>query len=237
MLDERVHRGGLVGVSLRGAIRVDTAVSPACRPVGPHVVITRARRNLILELGGRPALQVVRQVLEGMPQDQRDRVRQGLFIGRVADEHRERFGRGDYLIRQVVGVEEASEAIAVSDFVRVGQTVRFHVRDAATAEADLALLMDAQRLHDPPLGALLIACTGRGRRLYQFPNRDVRTVGRVFERPLAGEELARGGVELAGGGTVPPLAGFFAAGEIAPVRGVSYLHGQTACVTLFRTPA
>lgn len=235
MLDDAVHRSGLIGVSLRGPVRVDPVVSQGCRGIGPTLVVTGAKKNVILTLGGRKALEIVRELIEELPEDDRKLLERGLFMGRVINEYKDRFGRDDFLIRNVVGVDEASSAIAVSDFVRVGQTIRFHLRDAKTADEDLALLLDGQQLRDPPLGAFLITCNGRGTRLFDRPGHDAGAVVRAFSQPPPGEDMAKAGQEIDPEGPALPLAGFFAAGEIGPVGKDSYLHGQTACVALFRS--
>jgi small ligand-binding sensory domain FIST len=234
VLDETVYRSGLVGVSLRGPVRVDPVVSQGCRGIGPTLVVTAAKKNIILSLGGRKALDVVRELVEEMPEDDRKLLEKGLFMGRVINEYKDRFGRDDFLIRNVVGVDENNGAIAVSDFVRVGQTIRFHLRDAKTADEDLALLLDAQQLRDPPIGGLLITCNGRGTRLFDRPHHDALAVARAFSPPPPGEDLAKAGQAIDPEGRSLPLAGFFAAGEIGPVGNDSYLHGQTACLALFR---
>lgn len=233
---------GAVGVSLRGNIRVDALVSQGCRPFGPTAVVTGAKNQLIKTLGGRPAMQVLHEALERLDENSRKLLHRGLFLGRVVNEYKDRFGRGDYLIRSVVGVDQDSGAIAVADLMRVGQTVRFHLRDAATADEDLALLLDAQRLYDPPAGALLFTCNARGQRLFDKPHHDATAIARAFAGRLAAEEKARAGTPLAPvgvagkGAAAPPLplAGFFAAGEIGPVGDGVFLHGHTACAALFR---
>lgn len=245
-VDDRVRRFGAVGVTLSGPLRVDTIVSQGCRAVGEPLVITRARNNLILQLAGRPARDVMREVVSEMSPPDRGALSGGLFVGRVINEYKERFGRNDFLIRSVVGEDPASGAIAVADFVRVGQTVQFHVRDADTASQDLSLLLDAQRLHDPPAGAMLVTCNGRGTRLFSKGHHDAGAISRAFTPLGAGEQLAKPGSMIASepvpGAPVPgagfALGGFFAAGEIGPVGSApgseSYLHANTACVTLFR---
>ncbi|MDT7617996.1 MAG: hypothetical protein QOF00_5443, partial [Pseudonocardiales bacterium] len=121
-------------------------------------------------------------------------------------------GRGDFLIRGVVGADEETGAVAVGDMVEVGQTVRFQVRDAAGAGEDLTeLLGGADR---PARGALLFSCNGRGTTMFDSADHDVRTVQ---------EALGAEGV-----------AGIFAAGEIGPVGGKNHLHGFTASVLAFR---
>jgi small ligand-binding sensory domain FIST len=235
LLDDAVHRSGLVGVSLKGAVRIDPVVSQGCRGIGPTLIVTAAKKNIILGLGNRKALDVVRELVEELPEEDRKLLEKGLFVGRVINEYKDRFGRDDFLIRNVVGIDENHGAVAVSDFVRVGQTIRFHLRDAKTADEDLALLLDAQQLREPPLGAFLITCNGRGTRLFDRPHHDAAAVARAFAPPSPGEDLAKAGQEIDPEGPTLPIAGFFAAGEIGPVGADSYLHGQTACLALFRS--
>lgn len=243
LLNDRVLRSGGVGVSLLGRLRVDTIVSQGCRPFGPVMVVTKAKGNVILQLGGRPAVEAVRQAVADMREEDRSLLEKGLFIGRVINEYKDRFGRGDFLVRGVVSADESLGAIAVADLVRVGQTVQLHVRDASTAHEDLMLLLDAQQLHGPPAGALLVTCNGRGTRLFEEPGHDARAVCGAFARSTGGEALAKPGALIEAGASGSrsepgslPLAGFFAAGEIGPVgdAGESFLHGHTACLALFR---
>lgn len=234
ILDGKVYRSGLVGVGISGQVKIDALVSQGCVGIGPNMVITRARGNTILELAGRPALEAMQETLEELPHERREQLRSGLFFGRVVNEYKEHFGRGDYLIRPVVNADEATGSVAVADLVRVGQTVRLHLRDRATAQEDLALLMDAQALYEPPAGCLLISCNGRGTRLFDRPNVDAATVARAFDAPESGADKAKGGLSIEPGAPSLPLAGFHAAGEIGPIGGECYIHGQSACVVMFR---
>lgn len=238
ILNGKVYTAGAVGVSIRGPVRVDSIVSQGCRPFGPNLVITKSRGNIIMQLGGRPALEAVHDVVGEMPEADRQKLEAGLFVGRVINEYKERFGRGDFLIRNVTGVEQKSGALAVNDLFKVGQTVRLHFRDAATASEDLALLMDAQQLRERPAGALLITCNGRGTKLFPVPNHDAAAVVRAFAPPEGGEQLSKFGEAIrppTQGQPHPlPLAGFFAGGEIGPVGKESFLHGHSACVVMFR---
>lgn len=235
ILNDRVENRGGVMISMKGAVQVDALVSQGCRPFGPTFVITKARRNLIFELGGRPALEVVSETVSTLNEQQREGLKAGLFIGRVVNEYKSHFGRGDYLIRNVVGVDQEHSAMAVNEQVSVGQTVRLHMRDAQTAHEDLALLLDAQKLYTPPAGVLLITCTGRGRRMFNSPNHDAGAILRAFDPQLAGEAAAKPGIAIQGGHRPSvPLAGFFAGGEIGPLDGTNFVHGHTACAAMFR---
>lgn len=237
LVNDRVVRSGLVGVSLAGAVRCDAIVSQGCRPFGPNMVVTSARGNVIGTLSGRPALRVVHEAIEALGEKERQLLSRGLMIGRVVNEYKDRFGPGDYLIRAVTGVSKDTQAIAVADTFRVGQTVRLHLRDADTAERDLAMLMDAQSLHGRPAGVMLVTCNMRGTRLFAAPNHDAIAVQRAFLDPAAsglpGESKAKLGMPI-GPRLGVPLAGFFAAAEIGPVGDGLFVHGQTACVLAFR---
>jgi small ligand-binding sensory domain FIST len=211
VLGDEVYDDGAVAVLIEGPVSIRTVVSQGCRPIGRPMIITRADRNLIRELGRRPAVEAFRETYEGLTPDEQGLVREGLHVGQVINEYQESFRRGDFLIRNVMGADEAG-GIAITDAVRVGQTVQFHVRDADTADEDLRTLL-AEEATARPAGALLFSCNGRGTRLFPAPNHDVGVLR---------EQL----------GPVP-VAGFFAMGEIGPVGGKNFLHGFTASVALF----
>jgi small ligand-binding sensory domain FIST len=239
ILNDRTFQSGAVGLSLRGNVHVDTVVSQGCRPFGPNMVVTKAKGNMIFELAGRSAIEVVQETVASLGDNYSQMLAGGLFIGRVIDEYKGRFGRNDFLIRNVVGVDPARGAIAVADRVRVGQTIRLHCRDAVTAQEDLSLLLDAQKLYDKPKGALMVTCNGRGRRMFgetHTPdNHDAMAVARAFSQVQGGEVLSKPGKPFEPRVESPiPLAGFFANGEIGPVGDESFVHGHTACLALFR---
>jgi small ligand-binding sensory domain FIST len=234
MLNDRVHDSGLVGLALHGSIRMDALVSQGCRPLGEPMVITKASRSIIHTLGGHRAIDAVRHALSNLTEEQRSQLAGGLFLGRVVDEYKPRFGRGDFLIRNIIGGDEASGSIAVADHLRVGQTVQVHIRDAATAREDLQLLLDAQRLHTPPAAALMFTCNGRGRRLFGTPDADSDSLARALAPEHPGPERAKGGTPLDPDDHTLPTAGFFCLGEIGPVGGATHLHGHTASIALLR---
>jgi small ligand-binding sensory domain FIST len=215
LLDERVLDRGAVGVLLRGAVTVRSIVSQGCRPVGHHMVVTRAKDNIILELSGKSPLAQLQQLWQELNAEDRQLLQQGLHVGRVINEYQGEFHRGDFLVRNVLGLDRESGALAITDRVRVGQTVQFHVRDAASADEDLhALLqMDLSAHEARPGGGLLFTCNGRGSRLFDQPHHDAQAI----QKEVAGL----------------PLAGFFAQGELGPVGGQNFIHGFTASVVLF----
>jgi small ligand-binding sensory domain FIST len=206
----RVVTEGAVGAWLGPGVRVRSIVSQGCRPVGNPYVVTKAERNVIYELGGAPPVQRLRDLARGWLDEEDVRlVNQGLHLGVVVDERKAEFGPGDFLVRNVLGGDPDNGAIAVADLIEVGRTVQYHVRDAASADAELRrLLADAEGE-----AALLFTCNGRGQRLFGEPDHDVR----VLQEALDGA----------------PVAGFFAAGELGPVGGRNAVHGFTASVLLF----
>lgn len=203
-----VREHGAVGVFL-DQVPVRAVVSQGCRPIGRPLVVTRSERSFVEELAGAPALERLREVAGDATVEERELLSSGLHLGIVVDEHRHDFGRGDFLVRNVLGADRATGAIAVGMRVDVGQTVQFHVRDAAAADEDLRELLTGQRA----AGALLFTCNGRGERLFGTPDHDAGVV-----------EALLGPI---------PAAGAFCAGEIGPVGGRNFLHGFSASVALF----
>jgi small ligand-binding sensory domain FIST len=215
VLNEHILDGGLVGVCLSGAVEIRPVISQGCRLIGERFVVTKAERNLIHELGGAPALERLQAAFESLPEEAKRRADRALHLGIVIDEQRNRFERGDFLIRNLLGADRTTGAVAIGDVVQEGQTVQFHLRDAESATEDLHALLATDRAghRQPPLGALMFSCCGRGRGLFGRPNHDATA---------ATDQL----------GSIP-LAGFFAQGEIGPVGHRNFLHGYTASVALF----
>ena len=216
ILNGAVLNSGAVGVAIGGAVDVQTTVSQGCRAIGEPLIITRNKRHIIQELGGHNPLQVLRQIAASLSQEDRDLLEtNGLQVGRVINEYKSRFGRGDFLMRAMIAVDSEEGFIAIGDpRVRTGQTIQFHIRDGQSAVEDFQMLLDAQKVHGQAGGALLFSCNGRGENLFDHPHADASLVHQAL-----GET---------------PLAGFFAAGEIGPVGDQSYLHGHTACLAVFR---
>jgi small ligand-binding sensory domain FIST len=209
-LDDQVVDAGAVGVRMPG-IGIRALVSQGCRPIGNAYTVTSAERNVIHELGGLPPLHRLQELAEALSPEDRELLGQGLHVGRVIDEYKAEPERGDFLIRGVVGVDPQTGALAVGDGIEVGETIRFHVRDAATADEDLRTLLEREA--EPADGALLFTCNGRGSRLFSVPDHDASLISQKL-----------GGL---------PLAGFNCAGEIGPVGGKNFLHGFTASIALF----
>jgi small ligand-binding sensory domain FIST len=209
-LDDRIHTSGAVGAVIGPGTRLSTVVSQGCRPIGRPLVVTRSERNIVYELAGQPALErLLEMARAGMSERDISLINRGLHLGLVIDEHKAEFGRGDFLVRNVLGADQDNGAMAIGDIVEVGTTVQFQVRDADAADEDLRELL-APRTAD---AALLFTCNGRGSRLFDEPNHDAGVVSEALDDP--------------------PVAGFFAAGELGPVGGRNFMHSFTASLALF----
>ncbi len=215
MLNGRIYNDGGVGLSIGGEFDILPIVSQGCEPIGDTWTITGVDEKWIESISNRPALQMLTETLNTLPVDMQQEAREHLVAGLAADEYREHFGRGDFLIRNVIGVKRESGAIALGARPRVGQTIQFQLRDAATADLDLmATLLEAQlRLGNRvPVAGLLASCNGRGTSLFDLPHHDAAAIERRFP-----------GL---------PLAGLIAAGEIGPVGSKSFIHGFTSSLGL-----
>ncbi|HTU94770.1 MAG TPA: FIST N-terminal domain-containing protein [Solirubrobacteraceae bacterium] len=214
-VDDRVVDEGAVGVCLNG-VELLPCVSQGAAPLGREMTVTAGEDNVIYELAGRPAVEAIEQTVSELPLDERALVAAGLLIGIVIDGGKPDYEQGDFLVRGVTGADTETGAITVGTAVTPGQVVRLHARDARSAQEDLrrelrlrATAIGGQR----PAGALVFSCNGRGQGMFGSRDHDATMV-----------QAELGGV---------PAAGFFAAGEIGPVGGRSFLHGFTATLAVF----
>ncbi|MGF1472359.1 MAG: FIST N-terminal domain-containing protein [Rubrobacteraceae bacterium] len=217
-LDGEAFSDGVVGVALSGDIAVDTVVAQGCRPVGELMQVTSCEGNLLFELDGEPAFSVLQELFAGLDERDQQLARTALFAGFLMNEFSEKPRVGDFLIRNLVGIDPQRGALAVGENLQEGMRIRFHVRDAATSAEDLhAMLAGYHKTTPGPSavsGALLFSCLGRGEGLYKEPNFDTKVFREYF-------------------GDLP-VGGFFCNGEIGPVSGSTFLHGYTSSFGLFR---
>jgi len=218
-VNDEIFDDGAIGAAFTGNVALHAIVSQGCKPIGEPLTVTRADKNLIFELGGRPPGVVLQELLPQLTQTDQKLARTALFLGRVVNEYQEDFGRGDFLIRNLIGLDQQSGALAVGDWMRTGQTVQFQVRDGESADLDLKHLLEKEKEslgRAAPQGALLFSCLGRGEGMYGVPNHDISVLHQVV-------------------GSVP-TAGFFCNGEIGPVGERAFVHGFTSVIGLFTEP-
>jgi small ligand-binding sensory domain FIST len=223
-------KGGAVGLALIGNVELETIVAQGCRPIGPTFRVADGQRNIILQVepchedyprdedAVTSPLEALQGLLETLPDADRTLAKYELFIGLVRDEFKLTLNSGDFLIRNLMGVDPRSGAVAIADRVRPGQRVQFHLRDARASAEDLEALLEGNRRdhsgRGQPIGAFLFACLGRGRGLYEAPDFDTR----LFHQYCPDT----------------PIGGCFCNGEIGPVGGSTFLHGYTSVFGLCR---
>ena len=219
--NDKLCREGTVGIALTGNIVLDTIVSQGCRPIGQPLQVTKAERNIILELDEKVPLMVLRNLISSLSEEDRTLAQHSLFVGLAMDEFRMNLHSGDFLIRNILGVDPKAGAIAISDRIRAGQRLQFHLREAQASSQDLEILLqeyqnENENTSQPsPVGALMFTCLGRGIGLYGQPNFD----SQLFSRYL--HDI--------------PLGGCFCGGEIGPVSGRTILHGYTSVFAICRS--
>jgi small ligand-binding sensory domain FIST len=214
-LGDALRRDGVVGVALRGALRIDCVVAQGCRPIGQPMFVTRCRGALLEEVDGRRPLDVLNELYGEAAPDERALFRSSLFLGVEMRAEREAYGRGDFLIRNLTGADAERGALGIATLLREREVVQFHLRDARSAGSDLAERLERYGRRSDVRGALLFSCLGRGSPLYGEPDHD----SRAFRAQVADV----------------PIGGFFCNGEIGPVEGRAFLHGYTSAFAIFRS--
>ena len=226
--NDRFYRDGSVGVALSGNIVMETIVAQGCRPIGQPYWVTEGERNIVLGLQRdnleesstssrkvatqRTPLEILREVIDTLSEEDRDLAQHSLFVGVAQNEFKQGLEQGDFLIRNLLGVDPRVGAIAIGDRIRPGQRIQFHLRDAQTSAEDLEVLLQRyqkETSHQPSaIGALMFSCMGRGEGLYGEPNFDTQLFAQYLDRV--------------------PVSGFFCGGEIGPVGNSTFLHGYTS---------
>ncbi|MBD2606714.1 FIST C-terminal domain-containing protein [Scytonema hofmannii FACHB-248] len=216
--NDRLYREGTVGLALTGNIVLETIVAQGCRPIGKPLQVTKADRNIIIELDEQVPLVVLRDLIGSLSDADRMLAQNSLFVGVAMDEFKVALQQGDFLIRGILGVDPSAGAIAIGDRVRPGQRLQFHLRDAEASAEDLELLLqqyqDQSASEPSAVAALMFSCLGRGEGLYGKPNFD----SQLFRRYL--NDI--------------PIGGFFCSGEIGPVAGSTFFHGYTSVFGICR---
>ncbi|MEE3719420.1 FIST N-terminal domain-containing protein [Tumidithrix elongata RA019] len=215
----KLYRQGLVGIALWGDVSIDAVVAQGCRPIGKMLQVSECDRNLILSLEGQPPLTVLQDIVGDLSQSDRQLAQNSLFLGVVMNEFKSAPEQGDFLIRNIIGVDPKSGAIAVGDRMRPGQRIQLHLRDAHASALDLEDVLRRYHKHiseesNSAMAAVMFSCVGRGEKLYGKPNFD----SELFNKYLG----------------LLPLGGFFCSGEIGPVGGTTFLHGYTSSFGIFR---
>ncbi len=213
--DGELHRGGAVVLAMEGDVAVDTIVAQGCRAIGRPMVVTRASENVIQELDRRKPGELLQELFDTLGTRDQELFRHSLFLGIEMRGDRIEVRSDEFLVRNMVGMDRETGALAVGAAPKQWQAVQFLLRDARTAEEDLTRMLARYHARGTHIdGALLFSCMGRGEKLFGKPDHDTG----LFRERL---------------GPVP-LGGFFCNGEIGPVGGSTFLHGYTSAFGLFR---
>jgi small ligand-binding sensory domain FIST len=201
------YEDGLSGVLFSAEIPVISGLTQGCTPLGIKHTVTRSQRNILVELDGRPALEVFSEDIGEVLARDLSRVAGYIFAGLPVPGS----DTGDYLVRNLVGIDPGQKLVAIGDLVEEGDPVMFCRRDGDTARGDmLRMLRDlGKRAGAGIRGGVYYTCLGRGR--YQFGEHSEEL--RMIQEALGDF----------------PLVGFFANGEISHNR----LYGYTGVLTLF----
>lgn len=230
--NDEFHQNGTVGIALSGKIVLDAIVAQGCRPIGQPYCVVEGERNVLIQLeeqldtqrgGGKPQtpLEALQDIFQTLSEDDRQLAQHSLFVGIARNEFKQTLEQGDFLIRNLLGVDPRNGAIAIGDRVRPGQRIQFHLRDARASAEDLEALLkrygnDLQPGSATPVGAFMFSCMGRGEGLYGEPNFDSHLFSQYIQHI--------------------PMSGFFCNGEIGPVGTSTFLHGYTSVFGICRQP-
>lgn len=199
--------GGVSGVMFSSRVAVATGLSQGCTPLGPVHAITEARGNVLIGLDGRRALEVFMEDIGEEIAEDLGRVAGYIHAGlpvRGSD-------TGDYLVRNLIGIDPDKGWLAIGDTVEPGGRVMFCARDRDSAIKDLRRMVEQikTRAGGTPKGGVYVSCVARGPNLFGADSEELRMI-----RDELGDF---------------PLAGFYANGEISNNR----LYGYTGVLTLF----
>ena len=231
--------GGLSGVAFGAGVTLISRVTQGCQPVSKAHAVTQAERNVVFQLDGQPALDVLLGDLKvslDQPEPALTAVRSTWAgLHHPGDTLADRvvglsgnFGN-DVLVRHIIGLDPQRQGVALADLVHEGMELAFCQRNVQAARADLmricaeireelevevpaapgAISQESTPVMRQMLGAVYVSCAGRGGPHFGSPSAEMQIVRRAL-------------------GDVP-LVGFFAGGEIAR----HHLYGYTGVLTVF----
>jgi small ligand-binding sensory domain FIST len=242
-----VFSGGLSGVAFGQEAALMSRITQGCRPVSAHHEITACESNVVTELDGQPALDVMLADLDvslDEPREALAKVRTTLVgLSRPADIPHDGAGRhgqfgAEVLVRHLIGLDPARKGIAIAGVPAVGMKLAFCERNMEAARADLVrVCAEIREELEPEEVTLEVASALSASEAESAPHAARRIAGAVyvscsgrggphFGAPSAELQIVRRAL-----GDVP-LVGFFAGGEIAR----HHLYGYTGVLTVFTSP-
>lgn len=215
LCNDKVATNAVAGLHLSGSFESFIDITQGCQPITEPLVITRADGNIIYEIDNRPAFEIFTSVLKGPLLEDLRRALMYVFVGVPADRRRNSVGGGEYLVRNIIGLDSEKKIIGVADEVTEGQAMIFTLRDGQRARDDLGQMLkrQAQRLDGKkPVFGVYFNCCARGASLYGIPGIDS-----AYIRQVLGDF---------------PLIGMFGGYELAPLGGANHLFAYTGVLAL-----
>ena len=212
---DKLASNALAGMYISGDVDIHIDITQGCQPITPPMTITKAENNLILEIDHQPALEVFAKLLKGPLAEDLRRALTVLFVGLPADPVANSVAAGNYLVRNIIGLDPDKGIVAVADQVRVGQSMIFTLRDGQRARDDLQEMLQRQlgRLNGKkPAMGFYFNCCARGQGLYGIPGIDA-----AYIKQALGDF---------------PLIGMFGGYELAPLGRVNHLFAYTGVLVL-----
>jgi small ligand-binding sensory domain FIST len=216
LLGERIYHSGAIVLVLSGELRIESIVAQGCRPIGEPMFVTNCHGNLLRELDGRVPRDVLSELYDRLSERDQGLLGRSLFVGLAMPGERPSIQAGEFLIRNVLGMDPQTGAIWVGAELEPNSIVQFHLRDALSSAQDLERALLNFASDATPAAALLFSCVGRGVGLYGSADHD----SNALKRRLG---------EL-------PVGGFFCSGEIGAVQGMTQVHGYTSAVAIISAP-
>jgi small ligand-binding sensory domain FIST len=211
----QITTNALSALLLSGFFESSIGITQGCQPVTEPMVITKSDGNLIFEINGRPAFESFAKVIKAPFLDDLRRALAFVFVGLPSDPSRNSVGPGEYLVRNIVGLDPQKGIVAVAEEVHEGERMIFTLRDSQRAREDLGQMLERQSKNlggKIPQFGLYFNCCARGTSLYGIPGIDT-----AYIRNALGDF---------------PLVGFFGNFELGPVGGTNRLHAYTGVLVL-----
>lgn len=202
------------GLSFGGSLRAEIGIARSCLPFGEALRVTRAEGNMIYEIEGRPAYDMLLESLSAIEFDNPDQLFQRVFLGMPTRSFQTDFNQ-NFLIRNIMGINTKKGMLSTVSPVEEGEFLTFTVRDPRLARTDLQRMladMKGRFENDPPSFGFYFNCCARGQTLYGEPNHDINLIREAFPHI--------------------PIIGFSGYGELAPLDHVNHLHQHCGVLTL-----
>jgi hypothetical protein len=214
--DDEVISGGLSYALLSGKARAGWAISHGCIPIGGERKVTRSQGNVICEIDGKPATEVLKEYLpEQALSDDRDWLRYAVSLS-LCFKAPSYMKDEEYVVRGVPAVKMADGSIIVQTEVQEGTSVWFSSRDKekiSTGFERMATQIKNQLGGEKPKLVFQFECATRGKEM--FREQEKLQILKRFRQSLDPDA---------------PWVGFYTAGEIGPVEEHNDRHLYTSVV-------